>query len=309
MFYFWLDMNNKKSRSVNKILVPVDFSDQSLIALEQACDMAGDYQAEITLLYVNEESGMLSKVFSDSQKEALYAGIMENLEKLASETCNKSGLKIDILIRTGNVYERIVEEASQMKASFIIIGCNSGSEKKKFIGANSLRVIREANCPVITVKGRHKAEGQRNIILPLDLAKETQEKVRRAIELAKTGKESAIRVVSVLFSTDEFIVNRLIRHLAQVKSQIEKENIECTAEIVKGVKGEDTLAQNIIDYASHMEGDLIMIMTQQEVDSTDFFLGTAAQEIINTSEIPVLSIIPQMKRKSNYSLNPVNSDL
>ncbi len=67
---------------------------------------------------------------------------------------------------------------------------------------------------------------------------------------------------------------------------------------MKGVKDEETLSQNIIDYAIKADGDLIMIMTQQEIDFTNYFIGSTAQEILNNSEIPVLSIRPLVKKKS-----------
>jgi nucleotide-binding universal stress UspA family protein len=72
--------------------------------------------------------------------------------------------------------------------------------------------------------------------------------------------------------------------------------VECSAEIIKGIKGEETLAQNIIDYSKKVDGDLIMIMTQQEVDFTPYFLGSAAQEVIVNSDIPVLSITPMVRK-------------
>jgi nucleotide-binding universal stress UspA family protein len=42
-----------------------------------------------------------------------------------------------------------------------------------------------------------------------------------------------------------------------------------------------------------------MIMTQQEVGFTDLFISSAAQEIINNSEIPVLSIRPTVKKDTS----------
>jgi len=39
-----------------------------------------------------------------------------------------------------------------------------------------------------------------------------------------------------------------------------------------------------------------MIMTQQEIDFTDYFIGSSAQEIIHNSTIPVLSIRPTAKK-------------
>ena len=52
----------------------------------------------------------------------------------------------------------------------------------------------------------------------------------------------------------------------------------------------------ILKVAERTQSDLIMIMTQQEVGFTDLFISSAAQEVINRSEVPVLSIRP-MPRK------------
>jgi len=283
--------------SNKKILVPVDFSDQSLIALDQSYNLAREYKAEITLLYVIEDNGFISKFFSKQQDEDIKKQVEENLLKLAAETEKKTGIRIGTMVARGSVYEKIVEVADMIGALFIIMGSNGTINlKKKFIGSNALRVVREANSPVITIRGKHHRNGCKNIVLPLDLTKETREKVNFALEIAKLGNGAAIRIVSVLFTTDEFVVNRLTRQLQQVKTFIEKEGVECTAEIIKGIKGEETLAENIIKYANKVDGDLLMIMTQQEVDFTQRFIGSSAQEIINTSDIPVISIIPSMKR-------------
>ncbi|MCE3280325.1 MAG: universal stress protein UspA-like protein, partial [Bacteroidetes bacterium] len=227
------------------------------------------------------------------------------LDKLAETESKKTKLKINTLVGRGVVYDKINEVAELINATMIIMGTN-GDEglKKRFIGSNALRVARESKIPVITIKGKHHRKGCKNIVLPLDLSKETREKVTKAIELSKLFGGATIRVVSVLFTTDEFVVNRITRQLGQVKAFLEKENIECTAEIIKGIKGEETLAQNILEYAQKVEGDLIMIMTQQEVDFTQYFIGSSAQEIINHSKIPVLSIRPVLRKDTTAFPHP-----
>jgi nucleotide-binding universal stress UspA family protein len=140
--------------------------------------------------------------------------------------------------------------------------------------------------------------------LPLDLTKQTREKVSKAIELSKLFNGAAVRVVSVLFTTDEFLVNRLTRQLGQVKTFLEKEGVECTAEIIKSIKNKESLAQNILEYANQVDGDLIMIMTQQETDFIKYFIGSAAQEIIHHSTIPVMSITPIERKDTTIFANP-----
>lgn len=283
---------------VSKILVPIDFSDQSVIALGQSYNLAREYNADITLLHVIEDGGAFGKIFSKQQDESLRKDIQAQLDELAAGVEKKTKRKVDTLIARGKAYEKIAEVAQMLNAVFIIMGCSGVANgiKGRFIGSNALRVVRESTIPVITVKGKHHRDGCKNIVLPLDLTKETREKVTKAIEIAKLATGAAIRVVSVLFTTDEFVVNRLTRQLSQVKNFVEKEGIECTAEIIKGAKGEDSLAWNIIDYSNKVEGDIILIMTQQEVDFTKFFIGSSAQEIILNSDIPVLSIIPAFKK-------------
>lgn len=293
-------------QSTNKILVPVDFSEQSLIALEQSYNLAKEYHAEITLLHVIEDSGMLSKLFSNEQHEDFKKTIQKKLDDLAKQVEKKTKMKVNTLVGKGPVYEKINEVAELINATMIVMGTNGEQQglKRKFIGSNALRVVRESTIPVITVQGKNHRNGCKNIVLPLDLSKETREKVSKAIELSKLFHGSTIRVVSVLFTTDEFVVNRLTRQLGQVKAFLEKHKIECTAEIIKGTKGEETLAQNILEYASKVDGDLIMIMTQQEVDFTQYFIGSSAQEIINHSKIPVLSICPMHKKDTTVFPNP-----
>jgi len=276
----------------NKILVPVDFSAQSLIALEQAANLAKVFNAEIVILRVAETSGV-SSFFSTKHMDEFMAASEIQLKEFAAEHQKKTGVKMSPVVKKGKVYTEIVETAEEIKATIIVMGTNGAdSGRKRFIGSNALRVVRESNIPVITIKGQHHRKGCQNIILPLDLTKETKEKVNTAIEFARRFG-STIRVVSVLFTSDEFIVNRLTRQLDQVKKFIEKSALECSAEIIKSTKGSETLAEVIIDYANKSKGDLIIIMTQQETEYTSYFIGSAAQEVINNSDIPVLSIIPQ----------------
>ena len=292
-------------QSTKKILVPIDFSEQSLIALEQSYNLAREYHAEITLLYVIEDVGMLSKLFSKQQHDDLKKDVQKQLDKLAADVEKKSKVKVNTLVAKGSVYEKINEVAELINATLIVMGTN-GDEgfKKRFIGSNALRVVRESTIPVITIKGKHHRNGCKNIVLPLDLSKETREKVSKAIEFSKMFHGATIRVVSVLFTTDEFVVNRITRQLGQVKLFLEKHGVECTAEIIKGIKGEETLADNILEYAVKVEGDLVMIMTQQEVDFTKYFIGSSAQEMINHSKIPVLSIRPLQKKDTTVFPNP-----
>lgn len=281
-------------RNNNKILVPIDFSEQSLIALSQSYNLAKEIRAEVILLYVIEEVNPMVKMFIKGLDEIRDA-VESNLKNLAEEKRKETGLEISSIVAEGKIYSKIAEVATLIKATFIVMG-TKGAENSKFIGSNALKVVKTAPCPVITIKGKKHKKGCDKILLPLDLTKETSDKVNKAIAVAKVFK-AEIYAVSILLTGREEVVNKLKDQLILVKQYIEKKQVKCTAELVKILKTEDKLSNAVIEYGQKIEADLVMIMTQQETDIKAFFIGSNAREVINNSDIPVLSIQPNEKER------------
>jgi nucleotide-binding universal stress UspA family protein len=282
----------------NKILVPIDFSDQSLIALSQSYNLAQKIDAEIILLYVIEEvNPMIKRLYKELN--GIHDAVLNNLKNLAEEKSKATGLKIDVEIEEGKIYSKIIEVAKKLDVTFIIMGTRGG-EGSKFIGSNANKVVKTAPCPVITIKGKEHNQGCERIVLPLDLSKETRDKVNQAILFAKLFK-AEIFIVSILLTGKEDVVNTLKDQLVIVKHHIEREGIQCTAEVVKILKSEESLSNAVIKYAEKNSADLIMIMTQQENEIKQLFIGSKAKEVIKNSEIPVLSIKPSANDRIEIS--------
>jgi nucleotide-binding universal stress UspA family protein len=282
----------------NHILVPIDFSEQSKIALGQSYNLARLTRANITLIYVIEEHFHLP-FMAKKESKGLEKNIQKELKRLADETYAKSGVKTDFVVAHGKVYEEVQNAAKRMKSSMIIMGTNgSGKGLKRFIGSNALRVIRESPCPVITIKGKKHRTGCKQILLPLDLTRETKEKVMKAIDMANLFG-SHINLLSVLTTDDEFIVNKLKRQMQSVEDFIKNEDVSCSHEFVQG----DDVEDEVLKYAKKINADLIMIVTQQDSKMIDMFIDSEAISVINGSDIPVLSIRP--KQKKNVALSPL----
>lgn len=282
---------------MNKILIPIDFQEQSLLALEQSYNLARLTDAEIILLYVHEQSGIFAGIFSNDQHNEILSKIDERLAELAGKSSITSGLTITYRIEKGRIYSKIIDVAKEIKASYIVLGTHSSEENEqheKRVGANTSRVIRSATCPVITINAKQLFHGCRNILLPLDLTKETRQKVTRGIEIAKVYG-AGIKVVSALWTkNDPAITGRLYQQGEQVTDFISKAGITCTFEIIESHGGEKTLVPSILSYAEQQgDIDLIIILTQQEIGMVEYFVGSHAQEFIRLSDIPVMSIIPK----------------
>lgn len=282
---------------MNKILIPIDFQKQSQPALVQSYNLAHLLSAELVLLYVHEQTSFFTGLFSQEQQNELLNRIEERLSEMAAAVTNETQLVVSTRIETGRIYSKILDVANEINASYIIMGTHStpdGVDDEKQIGANTSRVIRLAKCPVITINNDHNYNGCRSILLPLDLTKETRQKVTIAIEIARLYKAN-IKVVSALWSkNDAQVIGRLYQQISQVNTFITEAGIQCSSEIIESEGNERTLVPSILKYASQQgDIDLIIIMTQQENGMIEFFVGSHAQEIIRLSEIPVLSVVPK----------------
>lgn len=281
------------------LLVPIDFSTQCFIALNHAEEMSKTFQGEIYLLHVSEEQSLISSLFSREDQDKLQDEVWKKMTELAQFTESKSKVRTTPLVAKGKIYEEIVRAAELVGATFIIMGTNgSDGIRKRFIGSNALRVVRESRVPVITIKGQPEYRGIRTIILPLDLTKETREKVNKAIEFSRYFK-AHVHVVSILLTDSEEVVTKLKLQMAQVNNFLTKAEVQHTTETIIAPDKSEGLVNEVINYAKKVEGDLIMIMTQQETNFTEMFIGSAAQEVISTSEIPVCSIIPTVKKDTS----------
>jgi len=287
------------NKVVYKILVPTDFSDQSDYALHQALHLAQIVKGEIILLYVlHEKKGILGKIFNNEQKDSFNDLIKSKLNEQSKAIAEKHNIKVATeLLHSTSISSKIVEYADEVQASIIVMGKGAlmihGAEVDG-IGSNTSRVLRNSKVPVVTVSNSKHSMGCNHILLPLDLTKETRQKVSWGIQFAKLFN-SKIHVISGLWNTDnEYIVSKINAQMKQVTSFIKKQGIEVVSEIIIPEKGKEGIVNTVSSYVDkHPEIDLTIIMTQQEDDFTEFFIGSEATSFIRGAKCPVFSVIPR----------------
>lgn len=263
----------------NLIIIPIDFTEQSLRAIGQSYNLAKYTHSKILLLHVYENQG-----------EERF----DEISKLAKKTQEESGVDTDFMNVKGNIYKETVRVAEEMEATLIIVGLESHISPKDIIGSSASKFIRESPCPVISIRGMEHRDGCENILLPLDLTKESRQKVDKAIEFARYFG-AAIRILGVFSSADEKYENQLHAYAHQVKQYVKSKGIACTNKTIAS----DDIAEAVVEYANKIEADLIMIMTKTDLNMKEFFVGTIAQRVIDISNIPVLSIRPIQRSSIN----------
>jgi universal stress protein A len=134
------NMNN------NVILCPVDFSACSEVALELASRLAEPEKSKVILLSVTDpgktEPTTLADAFSKNARSRLEDRLLAN-----------EALTVEHLNLKGNPAEVIVHIAKAKKADMIVMGTHGRSGwSKLMMGSVAQEVMREAHCPVITVR-------------------------------------------------------------------------------------------------------------------------------------------------------------
>lgn len=271
---------------MKQIIVATDFSKCSLHALEFAINVANKVKASILLVWVDNtrsDESVYPDMASGSRKD-----ITENFEEII-ETYSpklKEG-EMNFKIRKGKVHVEVANQAKYSDAMLVITGTHGVTGFEEFwIGSNAYRIVTYAPCPVITVRTNFDFSHELNkIVVPIDSSLETRQKLTFTTKVAKYfGSE--LHIISLYSTSIQAVRQKVDNYTRQVKKYLEEENVNFVVEKVDA----DNITNATIDYSTKINADLIAIMTEQELTTANLFLGAYAQQMVNHSPIPVLSV-------------------
>jgi len=276
---------------LNKLLVAVDFSKCSEKALRFAAEWSAVYGAKIVVLHVINDALPLGNILNDDQVAELKNTIEQNVKKFIDGMVEHPE-KVEIILEKGKVYERITNTAVMIGADLILMGANGSSDRNShYLGSNTMRTMRTCNLPVVVVSQHTRILAIESAVFPVDLSKDYIDKLKWGLTFSELNKNIRIHLLSVLKDSEEFIVNRVAKQLANAKDELKQLGVKHTAEMIKCM-GSDTISRTITDYASKLEAGIIFILTHPESHFTPFYVSSLLQEIIALSQIPVMAVNP-----------------
>jgi nucleotide-binding universal stress UspA family protein len=271
------------------IIAAIDFSDCSVNALEHAVSIASRGTLDVHMIWVNNPSITKTTIYSDSSAD-LVDEIRSQFGKLVDKFSPMlPDSTIDFVIREGKVYREIIDEAKELESLCIVLGTHGASGFEQFwIGSNANKLISVAQCPVITLRaGIDSKLDMKCIVMPIDSTLDTRQKVPFTAYLARLF-DAEIYVVSIYASKYKTLRRRVDEYTDQVCEYLEDEGIIFHRDVLSC----DNLTIGTIDYAKRVKANLISIMTEQETSPYNLLLGPYAQQMVNNSPVPVLSINP-----------------
>jgi nucleotide-binding universal stress UspA family protein len=145
---------------IRRVLAPTDFSDHSLLAVKYACAMAERFEAELHLLHALSEivpagpDPLLMPVMPPKYYEESEARAKESLRDLVRPEWGKP-VAIESSVAWGSPVESIVEYATEHAVSLIVIATHGRTGLSHvLLGSVAERIVREAPCPVLTIRDR-----------------------------------------------------------------------------------------------------------------------------------------------------------
>jgi nucleotide-binding universal stress UspA family protein len=269
-----------------EIVVAIDFSDCSINALEHAISIAQKAEADLKMVWVNK--GTQERNVTLKNHDQAIADAKKYFEEMVAIYQPKMvHSKISYTVREGKVYREIVSQAREDDAFLIVAGTHGSSGFEEFwIGSNAQKIVSASFCPVITIRGGVNIDRNlTKIVVPIDSTPETRQKVPFTALIAKYFY--ARMHILTLYSTQVEAVRRNVdEYTNQVKEYLKENEIDHQVEAVEA----DNLTDKTIEYALKVDANLISIMTEQEKTTKNLWLGPYAQQMVNHSPVPVLSI-------------------
>ena len=255
-------------------IVPHDFTSVANIALEHAIATARPLNAIVHLLHV---------VSKDVQ-------IKEATEKLEAVIAKYSDEGVEIIpsVRIGSIFEDIGEYAAEHMAELIFMGTHGAHGWQHITGSHALKVVTSSTVPFIIVQDRVvKKTGYDSIVVPMDLHKETKQKLSLVASLAKYFN-SKVHVVTP-DESDSFLRQKVESNIIFAERFFREREIEMKSTIVSR-SGFD---KEVVKYAVSVDADLIAIMNMNRSSLLNVLSSSHEQYVItNDALIPTLIINP-----------------
>ena len=261
------------SNTNNTVLVPIDFSEVSVNALQHAVAVANKYGNDITLLHIEDDN-------SNAESE---------MDALVNQHGAPNHVKINTMTKSGNVSETISAVAEAGNYEMIVMGSNGPKGWKSFMGSNASKVVAEAACPVIVVKENEPFSGYKNIVMPLDLSVESKQKVNWAVHLSKKF-DATIHLVYEE-QTDAFSKVGIKGNIHQVTDVLNENNVKYDLHQLDDKTYPGKLYEDSLQYADATNADLVLVVSHSKDSIMDYVLKSDAENIVNKSQHATIMVV------------------
>ncbi len=306
--------------NITNILCPIDFSDVSQHALEQAVRLAGWFEARLTVLHV------FNQVFLPVPGLAMpsYGGGVglsaEEQERLRTdvehwvEQARTAGVATDAVIEPGAPIPHILATATRIRADLIVMGTHGTSGFEHMVlGSVTEKVLRKAGCPVLTVPPRAPTAAKalfKQVLCAVDFSDSSVAALGAALAVAQEA-DAQLSVLHVLdwpiqdvpspaVTAGEPAISAPVFDLEGYRRMLEADAAQRLATLIPAA-ARDWCTPNtavvhgkphveVLKAAAAMPADLIVLGVRGR-NAVDLMLfGSTANQVVRQAACPVLTV-------------------
>lgn len=274
---------------MKKIIIPVDFSEQSEYALKTAAKLAKKYDAQLLVLHMLEMSDIMLSASDGLQKEKA-AFFLQLAEQKFKDFLNKDyldNIKLMPIIKHFKVFSEVNDVAIKNDADLIVMGSHGTSGLAEFfVGSNTERVVRNANIPVLVVKNDVVDINFDVVAFACDFSEETIKPYLNAVKMfSKTNTK--LYLIHVNLPNDRFqstleIEKKVVNFFTKADRNLDKmKDVHYTSDY--------TVEDGVLNASNKIGADLIVVPTHGRKGLAHFFAGSIGEDVANHSTLPVMT--------------------
>jgi nucleotide-binding universal stress UspA family protein len=275
---------------IKSVLVPVDFSPPSILAVNYGISLARQFRAQLILLHVL--SGGLKSRQQDQAASALSMLVGPE---------DQDDLNLLVLVKSGGVEEQIDAAVSDYGIGAIVMGTHGRRLLGRLlIGSVTEALLRKSAVPIMTVRHTTRPLEFKNILFATDLTESAEPAFEAVLDFARSASGSIVllhvtapaaqfydraEVMSIADQAQQVYRDEMSARLDRLTRRAHREGIPC-----EGILRDGDPAAVVLREAEDRCLDMIAIAVTERGAIDRALFGATAELVIREAQIPVFCI-------------------
>lgn len=268
---------------IKNVLVPIDFSVPSRMAVNFGVALARKFRARVTLLHV------LPLPPSPDAEQPLCEDALSELGSLLPPE-DEDDLDLRVVVKAGSIQEEIVATVKEQSTDIVVLGTHGRSGLGRLvIGSTTAGLLRKLAIPMITVSRAVRPLGFKRILFATDFGDASAQGFNFALDLARELHSGilVIHVVNELRNRD-IALQESQRRLVSLVAEGKAYGVD-----VQTIRVEGPPAKEILKAAVETGADLLLLTIEHKSAFERAVAGSTADKVVREARVPVLCVPSQ----------------
>lgn len=264
--------------SRNLYIVPHDLSEVGNTAFDYALFLGTHVRTEIMLVHLVDN-------------KAKIAAAEQKLDQIKNSRTIPNNVEISRLVAAGDIFTDISKIAAREHAQLIIMGTHGARGFQKLTGSHAMKVITSCDIPFIVVQKDTKHNEIKNVVVPIDLTKESLQIVSPAGDLARMF-DATVHVIGEK-QNDEGLSQQTKNRVLLIRNKYDEKGAKCEVNLLNSG---GSYAKKIMQFVKENDIQVIAIAYHSESLMPQF--DSFAQSLI-TNDLNLPCMIIAAKQSGN----------